>query len=57
VLAGKRARIVNYLDDAELEADEANRIDVLLKQSEQYQNEQAEAKLDKKILMHHSSQS
>jgi hypothetical protein len=56
-LAGKRARIVNYLDDAELEADEANRIDVLLKQSEQYQNEQAEAKLDKKILMHHSSQS
>lgn len=57
MLAGKRARIVNYLDDAELEADEANRIDVLLKQSEQYQNEQAEAKLDKKILMHHSSQS
>jgi len=31
VLAGKRARIVNYLDEEELEADEAKRLDVLLK--------------------------
>lgn len=57
VLAGKRARIVNYLDDDELEADEGRRLDVLLKQSEQYQNAEALNRLDKKILMQHSSQS
>lgn len=46
VLAGKRARIVNYLDDEEVEADEARRLDVLMKQSEQYQNAEALGRLD-----------
>ena len=46
VLAGKRARIVDYLDEEELEADEAKRLDVLLKQSEQYQNAEAEGRID-----------
>lgn len=31
ILASKRARIVNYLDENELEKDEAQRLDVLLK--------------------------
>lgn len=57
ILAHKRARIVNYLDDQILEDDENSRIDILKSQSEAYLAEEANSKIDQKILQKVSTKS
>ena len=56
-LARNRAKIVDYLDCAQLKCEEAERLNILKQDSKEYQLELAAEKLDVALLIKHAAMS